>query len=315
MFIENAYKQKNELWKYLIGVICVVAAVVIGQIPWTIAIIAKEGMGVIGMGQNKMMQILGSNLNLFLILFTFLTGLVGLFLVIRFLHHQKIKEVTTTRKKIDWGRFFFGFSLVAIFTIASTAYNYYINPSDFVINFELVPFLVLCVIAIIMIPIQTSMEEYLFRGYLMQGIGLAAKNRWVPLVLTSVIFGAMHFANPEVDQLGNLIMIYYIGTGFLLGIITLMDEGMELSLGFHAGNNLIGVLLVTADWTAFQTNSILKDVSDPGQAALLDMLIPVFLFYPLILFIMAKKYHWTNWRHKLFGKLDLPEDNEKKELM
>ena len=37
-----------------------------------------------------------------------------------------------------------------------------------------------------------------------------------------------------------------------------MDEGLELALGFHAANNLCGALLLTADWTAFQTNSILK---------------------------------------------------------
>ena len=37
-----------------------------------------------------------------------------------------------------------------------------------------------------------------------------------------------------------------------------MDEGLELALGFHAANNLIAVLLLTADWTAFQTHSILR---------------------------------------------------------
>jgi hypothetical protein len=41
-----------------------------------------------------------------------------------------------------------------------------------------------------------------------------------------------------------------------------MDEGMELALGFHAANNLVG-LLVTSDWSAFQTHSIFKDVSEP----------------------------------------------------
>ena len=67
----------------------------------------------------------------------------------------------------------------------------------------------------------------------MQGLGIMAKNRWVPLVVTSVLFGAMHFFNPEVDKLGYGIMVYYMGTGFFLGIMTLMDEGLELALGFH----------------------------------------------------------------------------------
>ena len=76
----------------------------------------------------------------------------------------------------------------------------------------------------------------------MQGIGIASRNKWIPLLLTSFIFGSLHFFNSEVDKIGNIAMVYYIGTGFFLGIITLMDEGMELSLGFHAGTNLIIVL-------------------------------------------------------------------------
>ena len=37
-----------------------------------------------------------------------------------------------------------------------------------------------------------------------------------------------------------------------------MDDGLELAIGFHAANNLIAALLVTADWTVFQTESILN---------------------------------------------------------
>ena len=80
----------------------------------------------------------------------------------------------------------------------------------------------------------------------------------MPLLVTSVLFGLMHAANPEVEKMGFIIMLYYIGTGLFLGILTLMDEGLELALGFHAANNLIGALLLTSDWSALQTNSLLK---------------------------------------------------------
>ena len=210
---------------------------------------------------NVMMTVLDSNLTLFLMLLSYAIGLLAVYLVVRFLHKQPFVELTTSRKKTDWGRVLFGFGLITVTTLVVTILDYYSNPDDYVLQFDLVPFLILAVIAIIMIPLQTSFEEYLFRGYLMQGIGVLAKNRWLPLVLTSVIFGGLHLANPEVDKLGNIIMIYYIGTGFFLGIMTLMDEGMELALGFHAGNNLITALLVTADWTVFKTNSIFKDIS------------------------------------------------------
>ena len=83
--------------------------------------------------------------------------------------------------------------------------------------------------------------------------------------------------------------------------MTLMDEGIELSLGFHAANNMIGALLVTSDWSVFQTNSILKDMSDPSAG--FDVILPVILVYPILLFIFSKKYNWTNWTEKLTGNI------------
>ena len=58
-------------------------------------------------------------------------------------------------------------------------------------------------------------------------------------------------------------MAYYVGTGLFLGILTLMDEGIELALGFHAANNIMTALFVTSSWTVFQTESILIDISEP----------------------------------------------------
>ncbi len=304
MFIEQAFKYQHNFWRYLLGVAIIIFAVILGQIPLAIAMFMEGGMDIFGMDEGEMLKILDSNLNLFLLLLTFAVGLFALFFVVKFIHYQPIKAVTTSRKKVDWGRFFFGFGLVAIFSIAVTAFDYFSNPQDYVVNFQSGPFFIMLIIALIMIPLQTSFEEYLFRGYLMQGIGVLVKNRWFPLVLTSVVFGGLHFFNPEVTKMGNIIMIYYVGTGFLLGIMTLMDEGMELALGFHAGNNLLTAVLVTADWTAFQTNSILKDISDPTAGV--DVLIPIFLVYPLFLFIMAKKYGWSDWKEKLTGKVKAP---------
>jgi hypothetical protein len=162
------------------------------------------------------------------------------------------------------------------------------------------------VIAVILVPLQTSFEEYFFRGYLMQGIGLLAKNKWVPLFVTSVIFGLLHIANPEIEKLGYILLVYYISTGLLFGIMTLMDDGLELALGFHLANNLFTALLVTADWTAFQTHSIFKDVSEPTEAGFFDVFMPVFIIFPIVLFVFAKKYKWTNWKEKLFGRVEKP---------
>lgn len=250
----------------------------------------------------------GTNVTFVIVIIPLSLMCLGLLFWVKFIHRQSIRSLTTSRKKVDWSRILFSFGLWALISSLLTVAAYFSAPEDFVINFEPVPFFTFLLLAILLIPLQTSFEEYLFRGYLMQGLGVVTNSRLLPFLTSSVLFGLMHIANPEVGKLGMVIMIYYIGTGFFLGILTLMDEGLELALGFHAANNLIGALLVTADWTAFQTNSILKDVSEPSAG--FDVIIPVFVIFPILLFLFSKKYKWTNWKEKLTGKLTPESDIE-----
>jgi uncharacterized protein len=312
MFIEQAFNYLYQSWRYLVGTIVIFLIWQLGTIPFAVAVFSKVLMDggdlhLLEQDQSLLMKVLEPNLTLFLMLLSFAIGLLGLYLWLKWVHHQPMKAITTTRKNIDWKRFGFGFALIAITTVLLTGIDYYLHPESFEVQLQWGPFLILVILACLMIPLQTSFEEYLFRGYLMQGLGVMTRSRWVPLLLTSVVFGGMHFFNPEVDKMGPILMIYYIGTGLFLGVITLMDEGLELALGFHAGNNLVGALLVTADWTAFQTNSILRDISDPSAGV--DAVAPVFLIYPLFLFLMARRYNWSDWRAKLIGPLRTPSEH------
>jgi len=315
MYIEQAYKGLSEGWRYVLGIVVVFFGwQMLGGIPLLVALFLKsDSLAVLGSGDLGLMsKVLGSNLFLFYMLLTFAIGLLFLFIYVKFIHKQSIRALTTSRKKTDWSRILFAFGLWAFVTVLFIFLEMYLSPEDYKYNFNLEPFLILAVVAIIMIPIQTSMEEYFMRGYMMQGLGVASKNRWFPLVFTSVLFGLLHIFNPEVQKMGYGILVFYIGTGFFLGIITLMDEGLELALGFHAANNLTAALLVTADWTAFQTHSVYRDVSDPVLGW--DVLIPVFVVFPVLLFIFSQVYGWKDWQEKLTGKVMSEDDFNAKEL-
>jgi membrane protease YdiL (CAAX protease family) len=303
MFIEQGLKSENKFWKYIVGSLIIIFASFLGQLPLLMALLYETFVNgkPYPTSNEAIMRFFEPNFTLFLIMISFVFIMLGIILVIRYLHHQTVLSVTTSRAKVDWSRIVFSFLMWSAITIVSTLLFYYYSPSDFVINFKPVPFAILAVIGIFLIPIQTSSEEYIFRGYLMQGFANLAKNKWFPLLMTSLIFGGMHWFNPEVTKIGPIVLVYYIGTGLFLGIITLMDEGMELALGFHAANNLIGALLITSDWSAFQTHSIFKDISDPSAG--LDVILPVVIIYPILLFIFSKKYNWTNWKEKLTGKI------------
>lgn len=301
-FLEKEYSKKLPFGWYLLGSIAVIFFSFVGQIPIFFFISEDTSTTVNPNSLMDMFAHLDKNLFLFLILIPFFIAFLGFWIVIKFIHKQSLKSVTTSRSKIDYKRFFFGFGFWSLITILITVIDFQVFPKDYEVTFRLKPFLIMSLILLPLIPIQSGLEEYLFRGYLMQGFAKLAKNRWFPLLLTSFIFGTLHIFNPEVRELGMGIMIYYIATGLFFGIMTLMDEGIELALGFHIANNLITALLVTADWTAFQTESILKDISEP--TLLPELLLTLLILYPFSLAVLSKKYNWSNWKYKLTAKID-----------
>jgi len=304
-FIQMAFEGRNDWWRYLATLFLVFLGwQFIGVIPLFVFSYLKADnvqewieaaeSAFVGLGIN-------SNLYLLLIIFSFIGGLVFLVLGVRTVHHRSLKSLVSSRKTVDWSRIVLGFSFWFLVSILMITMDYMTHPEDFISNFKLVPFVILVVVSFVFIPFQTSFEELLFRGYLMQGIGLLFKNAWAPLILTSVGFGLLHAFNPEVEKLGSLILLYYIGTGFLFGIITLMDQGTELALGMHAANNIVAATIVTVDWAVFQTDALLVDQSEPSLGV--EMLLPLLIVYPLAIIFLSRKYQWKDWKQRLAGKI------------
>ena len=298
MFIEQAYKGNNEGWRVVVTTLLTTGIFIANFIAFLILpqSTIDESYDLIKGIPNNIALVMN------LLPFAFLFGI--LFVMVFFIHKRSLLTLTTSRLKIDYKRILFSFSLIVILTLISFGFSYYTDSKNIVWNFHPFKFAVLFVLSLLLFPFQIGFEEYLFRGYLMQQIGILAKNRWLPLVITSVVFGVFHSANPEVAAMGYGVMTFYIGTGLLLGIMTLMDEGLELSLGFHLGNNLMAAILITSDFSALQTDAVFRYSGKENTAdSLTEMVITMLITYPIILFILAKKYHWTQWKEKLTGKI------------
>ena len=299
MFLwDKSYKLKN-FWYYILGSFILILFSTIGQLPM-IPFLPTE-LPSPDADPMDIFRTIPSNLRLFLLLLSFVFVLPGIWLVVKKLHDLPVMSVLSSRKKIDLERVLYSFMLWGTVVSAFVFLEYSLNPENYIFNFKVKEFLILAVIAILFIPIQTSVEEIVFRGYLMQGFGHWLNSRFMALFLTSTVFGSLHLANPEITALGYEFVILYITVGFVLGIMTLMDEGLELALGFHAANNLIVALLLTADWTVFQTESILINISEPSLG-ITDWITP-FIVFPILLAVFARKYSWTNWKEKLFSKV------------
>ena len=298
MFIEQAYKGNNTWWRVVITAL-LTTGIFIGNFIMYFMMSDKQMKEAY-----DLMKDIPNNLGLIinLIPFVFLLGM--LFLLVYFLNERNVITLTTSREKVDFKRILFSFGLIVAISVLGFVASYYADNSNIIWNFHPTKFFLLLIISLLLFPFQIGLEEYLFRGYLMQQVGIVVKNRWFPLLFTSIVFGLFHSANPEVAEMGFGVMIFYIGTGLLLGIMTLMDDSLELALGFHLGNNLMASILITSDFSALQTDALFRYSGVENTANTLnEMIISIAITYPIILFILAKKYKWTNWKEKLTGKV------------
>ena len=309
MFIENAKNIKNNWWRYfLVGPLIIFSFwQIIGAIPFGVGFALNADLENLAMdGSNDMMAMFSvfptKNIGLALFLLMFAVGCVGLYLTIKFIHNQTFTSLTTSRKKIDFSRVFYSFFLVIGISMILVPIDLFLSPENYELTFNLNQFLILLLICLTLLPLQTSFEEYLIRGYLLQGIGITTKSRFLAFTIPSVLFGLLHFANPEIDKLGNAFIFAYIIMGFFLGLITMMDEGLELALGWHYANNLTAALFITADWTVLQTDSIYKYVGEPD---IVSQILPALVIFPLLIYHFSIKYKWSGWKEKLFGKVNI----------
>ncbi len=164
----------------------------------------------------------------------------------RFLHGRPIRTLITPARRINWGLVLLSgavwFALAGLGDLVLSA----LQPGNYTWTFDANRFWKFALLSLILVPIQTSTEELIFRGYMTQGLGLLTRRFWLPWLLPSIVFGLLHSANPEVGLYGFLwTMPSYVGVGLLLGWITLKSERLEPALGLHAANNLYASWMVT----------------------------------------------------------------------
>lgn len=232
------------------------------------------------------------NLILIALLGIFVVAFFGFRFALRKFHQKPLLSVLTAYEQYRYKRFFFAFVVWSLVVVLSTVVEYLVYPDLFRLNVEWRGLFLSVVLMLIFMPIQSGFEEALFRGYLLQGFAIWFKNGWGALVLTSLLFGLAHMSNPEVEEYGwPMMLMYYVLFALFMGIVTLLDEGLELAMGIHFANNMMASIMVCSDHSVIKTYSIFIESSGkPGFEMLLWS-----VFALLVFWIFKKKYGWKNY--------------------
>lgn len=300
MYFIKAKESENKWWQYLITISVVsFGYLVVGAIPLGIVLIMKITGGA-GVDIESFIETydpslldLDANIALILLLFPAIVGFFVLLIFMMKLHKRKLGDIASAEGRIRWDRLFVGVFVWLGLLIVGEGVMYFIDPGNYEYNFNLSKFLPLLIVSLLVIPMQAWFEELFFRSYLMVGLGLLFRLRFVALLITSIAFGLLHFSNPEVKEMGFWsTMPYYVGFGIFAGLLVIFDNGIELACGVHTINNIYSAVLVTYESSVLKTPAIWKiKTIDPLMSNLGFLALAI-----VFILIMARVYRWGSWR-------------------
>ena len=270
-YLDLARQGRNEWWRYLLGALIIAFFwLVLGNIPYVLLLLA-------GLSQPPF-DFVAINLSIFAML-------AGLAVVVKLIHHRPVRSLITPEDRIDWPSVARAAAAWAVLAAAISVVEHLVYPERYYLSFNPDRFFIYLGLVLVLTPLQCFVEELVFRGYVIQGLGLLTRRPLAIAVLSSIAFTIPHLLNPEVQQHGAAIMAAnYFAIGMLLATVTLRDGRLELAIGLHAVNNVFLALVANYEGSVLTTESVFT-------ARELD---PVYSLVTLIAGAVA--FHWWIFR-------------------
>jgi membrane protease YdiL (CAAX protease family) len=238
-FLDYARRGQNAWWRYvltaILGAVVGLAAVSgLGVLLVETHLLSLAAVRDIQHPSNPVIFFAGNGIAFALLLATFA-------LTIRLLNGKTPLDVVGAW---NWSRFAAGFGLWTACLIVLTLVDFIRRPSGFhwSANDQT---LGLAVAALFGLGVQTFTEEFIFRGYLTQGLLLATKRPIVAAVISGIIFGLLHIPNGKPEWANATLF------GIVTSLIAIRTGGIAFTFGMHLINNLFGAIFVVSSSDVF----------------------------------------------------------------
>jgi len=242
-YLDLARQGRNQWWRYALGVAIITGSWLgLGILPYALLVEAETF--------SPLLDFVAVNFSIF-------TMLAGLVVTVKLVHRRTLLSLVTPGARVDWRRMGRGAAVWIGIAAAISLAEHVLFPERYYLSFNAERFFPFLALVLLLTPFQAAAEELVFRGYLMQGLGLLTRRPALIAVASSLIFTAPHLMNPEAQQHGALIMAAnYFVIGMLLATIALRDGRLELAIGLHAVNNVFLALVANYEGSALMTESI-----------------------------------------------------------
>lgn len=283
---------KNTHWRYVSSLLVILAfMLVVGSIAYVIAVLVT-GFVNQDLVELEEMMITDPLVDFYLYHIVNIFTIMGMWISARAILKRKLISFITPNERVNWSKIGYGFCIAFLLFAVFAVLDYAIFPNDYAVNdFDGTRFAWLVVASVLLVPIQTTSEELLFRGFLLQWAGKLTKNPIILMLIIGGIFGSLHFSNPEMEQGAFWVAIDYLAMGFIWTYISIKTNSSEYSIGAHAANNMFLCIFLTMEDTVVGEIPSLFVVTNVN--AMLSALTTVTTGL-IFLFIVIRKYRKEN---------------------
>lgn len=133
--------------------------------------------------------------------------------------------------------------------------------------------------SLILVLVQTSAEELVFRGYLQQQLAARFSSRWIWWFLPSILFGLAHY-NP--DSQGSNAWLVVADTcviGLVAADLTARTGNLGAAIGLHFVNNVMALLITSLSGSISGLSLYISPFSMDDTAVFRSMLISDILVF------------------------------------
>ncbi len=239
-YLDYALRGRNAPWRYLAGL---VTAVLVTILVGVVVVAGLQWSRVLPFDFAKDLQDAGRPERFFAA-----TGLLFGLLLLGFIAAAKVVHRKTFGDVIGawrWRLFAQGAAIWIAVLVVAALIDFLIDPAGFKVTAS-ARTAKLALAALGGLAVQTFAEEFIFRGYVTQGL-LAATRRTIPSVLISgALFGAMHIPNGLPQAVSATLF------GVVLAAIAIRTGGIAFTSGLHLANNAFGAVVLISSGDAFR---------------------------------------------------------------
>ncbi|WP_229068633.1 CPBP family intramembrane glutamic endopeptidase [Actinoplanes sp. DH11] len=205
-------------------------------------------------------------------------------LAARWIQRRPAGTLSSVTGRLRWGWLLtclpIAFLAIVVFLAASSAVSA-VTGEDLGLGDPLAgwgPFATSMLVLLLVVPAQAAAEEYLSRGWLLQGVGVWFRSPWIPIAVQALVFAALHgWGTPW--GFADLLVF-----GVITGWLTVRTGGLEAAIVLHVMNNLLSTTIAAA----YGDLAVDESAADmPWQMAAIDL--PVLLAYAAVILVLARR--------------------------